>query len=203
MKIYDITQEVFTCNVFPGDTGPSTKAAALIADGDVCNLSTIEMGVHNGTHIDAPWHFIDNGKKIDEMDLEKCIGPAVLVKASGDISAETIRAIYQGNQENPAYQRLLLKGDCSLTLDGAKELVKHQVKLIGVESQSIAPDDAPIPVHRELLKNEVVILEGLDLKDVPSESPLADQYYLSALPLKLGGLDGSPCRAILYTPKEL
>ncbi|MCL2717645.1 MAG: cyclase family protein [Lachnospiraceae bacterium] len=198
MKIYDITQEVFSCNVFPGDTGPSYKQVAAIKDGAVCNLSTIEMGVHNGTHLDAPWHFIDEGKKIDEIDLEKCVGPAIVIQAAGDIEAMTIRRLYD---DNPAAERILFKGDCRLTLNGAKELIRLGAKLIGVEAQSVSSNEDPVPVHNELLSNEIVILEGLELGKVP-ESNSETKYFLVAAPLKLGGRDGSPCRAILINMKN-
>ena len=205
MKIHDITQEVFSCRVFPGDTGPAYKQASAISAGAVCNLSVIEMGVHNGTHLDAPWHFLDDGKKMDEIDLERCIGPALVVAWHGEITAAAIRQICRNNPDNPACQRLLFKGDCSLSLDGAKALTKYQVKLIGVESQSVAPSEAPVPVHLELLANEIMILEGLVLCDVPTKDTIGTEagelavgeYFLLALPLKLGGRDGSPCRAVL------
>ena len=197
MKIYDITQELFTGNVFPGDTMPTYQQVSAITDGAICNLSTIEMGVHNGTHLDAPWHFVNDGKKIDEIDLERCIGPVLVVSKNGDITAETIRRLCQNNQDNPAFRRILFKGACALTLDGAKELIKNDIQLIGVESQSVAPSETPVPIHYELLANEVLILEGLVLRDVPASEITGEEYFLSALPLKLGGRDGSPCRAVL------
>jgi len=185
MKIYDITQEVFTSNVYPGDNSPSFKRLMEMKEGALYNFSTITMSLHNGTHLDAPWHFVNDGEKIDEVDLEKFIGQAVVVTANGNITADFIK-------ELPTCERILFKGDCVFTLDGAEELTKWGLKLVGIESQSVAPVEDPIPVHVELLSNEVVILEGLVLGDVPD-----GEYFLSALPLKLGGLEGSPCRAIL------
>jgi len=75
MKIYDISQEVYTCKVFPGDPAPQKEVLAQIADGSVCNLTAFSMCSHNGTHVDAPYHFLDTGKNISQIPLEYFIGP--------------------------------------------------------------------------------------------------------------------------------
>ena len=88
MKIYDISQEVFSCNVFPGDPSPERQVMLQISEGAVCNLTAFQMCAHNGTHVDAPYHFIDEGKKIDEVDLHRFIGYAYVAEHEGDITAE-------------------------------------------------------------------------------------------------------------------
>lgn len=93
MKIYDITQEIFTCVVFPGDPVPEREIILETAKGDVCNLSKFSMCAHNGTHVDAPYHFIQDGKKLDEVPLDAWIGYAYVAAFEGTIEPEDIRRI--------------------------------------------------------------------------------------------------------------
>ena len=95
MKIYDISQEVFTCSVFPGDAEPQKEILLKVSDGDVCNLSALHMCAHNGTHVDAPYHFLDQGKKIDEIDLSKFIGQAYVAEHEGVVSAQDANDILE------------------------------------------------------------------------------------------------------------
>ncbi|MBO7565265.1 MAG: cyclase family protein, partial [Clostridiales bacterium] len=88
MKIYDISQEVFSCEVYPGDPSPEKEVKMRIEDGEVCNLSALHMCAHNGTHVDAPYHFINEGKTIDQVDLGKFIGYACVIEHQGDITKE-------------------------------------------------------------------------------------------------------------------
>ncbi len=88
MKVYDISQEVFGCEVYPGDPCPIKETTLSISNGDVCNLTTIKMCAHNGTHVDAPYHFYNDGKTIDKVDLDKFVGYAYVAEHSGDIDAE-------------------------------------------------------------------------------------------------------------------
>lgn len=185
MKIYDISQELFTGRLFPGDPGPEYKRALKISEGAVCNLTELKLGAHNGTHMDAPYHFYDNGKTIEQLDLNRCIGLCTVADISG-LSTEGIAEILKNCRK-----RLLLKCE-AIDLKTAKLLNQFGIVLIGVEGQSVGPAENPVPVHLELLKTEMVILEGLSLCDVPE-----GEYFLSAAPLKLGGCDGAPCRAVL------
>lgn len=189
MKIYDITQEVFGCNVYPGDPAPAYERVSQIQKGDICNLTTLSMCAHNGTHLDAPYHFYDNGKRVDELELERCIGNAVVVTKDGEVTAEDIR---RWMEEMSGTKRLLFKGKAVITLEAAKEMNRQGIWLVGVESQTVGPEDAPAQVHYELLGKDVILLEGLVLGEVPD-----GQYLLNAAPLKLGGADGAPCRAVL------
>lgn len=187
MKIYDISQEVFRSNVYPGDASPTYERPMQIAKGDICNLTNLKMCAHNGTHVDAPYHFFEEGKKINELDLNRVIGEATVVKFQGELKAEDIDSIMK-----KAKKRILFKGKTVVTLEAAIALNRHGILLVGNESQTVGPEDAPAKVHYELLANEVVLLEGIILKDVPE-----GDYFLNAAPLNLGGADGSPCRAIL------
>ena len=91
MKIYDISQEVFSCVVFPGDPKPESEQVMSIRKGDMVNLTKLTMCAHNGTHVDAPYHFLDAGKKVDEMDLERLIGYAFVADHNGVVTAEDAR----------------------------------------------------------------------------------------------------------------
>lgn len=187
MKIYDISQEVFGSNVYPGDEKPTYKRPIQIAKGDMYNLTTLKMCAHNGTHVDAPYHFIDEGKRVDELDLNRLVGVATVVEFHGELKVEDIDTIMR-----TAKKRILFKGETVVTLEAAIALNRHGILLVGNESQSVGPEDAPASVHYELLGREVVLLEGIVLKDVPE-----GDYLLNAVPLNLGGADGAPCRAIL------
>ncbi|MBO4888975.1 MAG: cyclase family protein [Firmicutes bacterium] len=198
MKIYDITQEVFSCVVFPGDPAPEREILLETAKGDVCNLSKFSMCAHNGTHVDAPYHFIQNGKKLDEVPLDTWIGSAYVAEFEGTIAPDDIRRILHGLDEAAAssgieIKKLLIKGKATLSYEAAEVLLSEgKIELFGNESQTVGPEDAPAAVHRLLLGAGMVFLEGIRLGAVPE-----GVYLLNAAPLHLGGSDGAPCRAVL------
>ena len=194
MKIYDISQEVFSCQVFPGDPTPKKEALSLIEKGDVCNLTSFSMCAHNGTHIDAPFHFIKDGKTVDEICLDALVGISYVAEHRGVVSCEhAIKIIEKARAQNEeASKRILIKGDCEISLEAAKVLASSQILLLGNESQTVGPKDAPMAVHQALLGSDTILLEGICLSDVPE-----GVYFLNAAPLNLAGADGSPCRAIL------
>ncbi|MDR0859243.1 MAG: cyclase family protein [Oscillospiraceae bacterium] len=180
MNIIDITQPLFSCEVFPGDPAPSFERVKTISGDNLYNLTNISLCVHNGTHIDAPRHFLAEGAGAGDLPLSIFHGGCCVKEWDGEIPANC--------------ERLLLKGSYELSAEDAKLLVRSGVKLIGVEAQSVGPAGAPLEVHLILLKAGVIPLEGIVLSNVePGE------YTLSAFPLNLGsGCDGSPVRAVLY-----
>ena len=190
MKIYDISQEVFNCTVFPGDPQPKREVMMKISEGAICNLTALSMCAHNGTHVDAPYHFIDEGKTIDQVDLERFVGWAFVADHEGEVSAEDARNILEKAGE--ASKRILIKGKSVVTLEAAEVFAKAGIFLLGNESQTVGPEEAPMQVHLTLLGAQVVLLEGIRLEAVPE-----GVYLLHAAPLNLGGADGAPCRAIL------
>ena len=194
MKIYDISQEVFGCQVYPSDPKPEKKELKSIEKGEVYNLTAFSMCAHNGTHIDAPRHFIKDGKTVDEMSLEAFIGMAYVVEYSGVVTendaTEIIEKAEKHNKE--AAKRILIKGDVEISLEAAKVFASSNVLLLGNEPQTIGPKNAPMTVHLALLSADVVLLEGIRLAAV-SEGV----YFLNAAPLNLAGAEGSPCRAVL------
>lgn len=220
MKIYDISQEVFNCKVFPGDPQPKRELMMQMSEGSLYNLTSLSMCAHNGTHVDAPYHFINDGKTIDQVDLKRFVGEAYVAEHEGEVTAEdakrilakaaskvsriawetssavttaaTAGATQVGNTAAEASKRILIKGKAVVTLEAAQVFAEAGILLLGNESQTVGPEDAPMQVHLKLLGAEVVLLEGIRLQEVPE-----GVYILNAAPLNLGGADGAPCRAIL------
>ena len=191
MKIYDISQEVFSCKVFPGDPAPERDVLCSIEDGEFYNLTAFYMCAHNGTHVDAPFHFVRDGKTIDEVGLEPFVGSAYVAEHEGVVTAEDAKFMLQ-KAEGDAAKRLLIKGNAEVSLEAAEVFAKAGLLLVGNESQTVGPEDAPMAVHLVLLKAGVALLEGIRLEQVPEGT-----YLLNAAPLNLGGADGAPCRAVL------
>lgn len=194
MKLYDISQEVFSCCVYPGDPAPKAEALRRMARGDSYDLSAFRMCVHNGTHVDAPAHFLPGGKTVDAIPPEQLVGMAYVAEHTGPVTAADAQAILvrAAGEVSGCEKRILLKGDALVTLPAAEAFGRAGVLVLGVESQSVGPEDAPMAVHKVLLGSGTVLLEGLRLKGVAPGG-----YLLNALPLNLRGLEGAPCRAIL------
>jgi arylformamidase len=206
-KIFDVTMTIKEGMIsWPSDGPVHVEKVKSMTDGDRLNQSRLDMSAHTGTHIDAPVHFLETGDGIDKVNLDLLMGPVLVVHLSG---VEEIGAYQLKNAGIPAgTQRLILKTDNSallnksefeekfsyLTLDGARYLVDHQVRLVGIDYLSIAQYGMGDGVHQELLREEVVIIEGLDLREVTEGI-----YHMTALPMKIAGCDGAPARVILTT----
>ena len=189
MKIYDISQEVFSCQVYPGDPAPERKILSAMEKGDLYNLTAFSMCAHNGTHIDAPFHFLNDGKTVDQLPLETFVGESYVARHEGDVTAADAQAILK---KANGIQRILLAGKLTVTAEAAQVFADSGILLLGNESQTVGPENAPMQVHLILLGKGIVLLEGIVLKNV-----LEGRYFLSAAPLNLGGADGAPCRAYL------
>ena len=196
MKIYDISQEVFSCRVYPDDPVPEKKVLKSMKDGEVYNLTAFSMCAHNGTHIDAPFHFVEDGKTVDKICLEAFVGMAYVAEHRGIVTdVHAAEMIQKAKSQNPeAAKRILIKGDVEVSLEAAKVFASSNILLLGNESQTVGPPNAPMAVHLALLGADVTLLEGIRLSEVPE-----GVYLLSAAPLNLSGADGSPCRAVLIT----
>ncbi|MBQ8233128.1 MAG: cyclase family protein [Lachnospiraceae bacterium] len=194
MKIYDISQEVFSCKVFPGDPAPKKETLLKIAEGDKCNLTAFSMCAHNGTHVDAPYHFCQEGSTLSEVPLEKFIGMAYVAEYEGELSADDAIAILEKAREadTRSVSRILVKGNAVVTLQAAEVFAEAGILLFGNESQTVGPEDAPMQVHLTMLGAEIVLLEGIRLGEIDE-----GVYFLNAAPIHLGGADGAPCRAVL------
>ena len=189
MKIYDISQEIFSCNIYPGDPKPEKQTLCATEKGDLYNLTAFSMCAHNGTHIDAPFHFLSKGKTVDQMDLNIFVGDCYVTYHSGDVTGTDAAAILR-KAEGTA--RILIAGPATVSAEAAQVFAESGICLLGSESQTVGPENAPMQVHKILLEENIALLEGVVLSDVPE-----GRYFLSAAPLNLAGADGAPCRAYL------
>ncbi len=208
MKIYDISLTVTPAlPVWPGDPSVMLKRVSKMEEGAHNNVSQMALSAHAGTHVDAPYHFIADGKTIETLTLDVLMGPAYVLEIPDSItlvSAEDLKnagftagmeRVLLKTRNNHIWQQpgLPFQSDfVSVAPDGAQYLVDQGVRLIGIDYFSIAPFKDSIPTHRILLGASVVVLEGVNLSEVP-----AGKYTLYCLPLKLGGSDGAPARAVL------
>lgn len=192
MKIIDISREIFTAPIYENDPQPSFRWFKSMNSGADYNLSVIGATTHTGTHLDAPRHFIRGGQSIDKCELEKCYGSCTVVTVEGILTGQDMDKLLPYCKK-----RLLIHGNgkASLSLSAARVITENKLLLIGIDSVSISFDEAEeADVHRELLSNGTLILENVCLDKVRD-----GDYILSALPLKLGGLEASPVRAVLVT----
>jgi len=191
--------------VFTGDPPFNIERVKSIAGGDVANISSMHLGVHTGTHVDSPIHFIDGGAASETTPLDALIGPAWVVDASSagrtitgaditqfDIPEGETRLLFRTPAvrywDEREFDNTFVAPDAS----AAEALVARGVRLVGMDYLSVAPFDAPIPTHQILLGAGIVVIEGLDLRSVEP-----GPYELICLPLRLVGSDGTPARALV------
>lgn len=189
MKIYDISQEVFGCEVYPGDPSPKREVLASIAEGSLYNLTAFSMCAHNGTHLDAPKHFLRDGASVEALPLEKTVGEAFVAECSGRLSAPDAEELLK--RAGNSARRVLLKNG-TVGEEAARVFAAFGIDLIGTETQSVASVEETAAVHRILLESGILLLEGVRLGAVSEGG-----YFLSAAPLSLEGADGAPVRAVL------
>ncbi len=192
MKIIDISQELLSAAIYEGDPTPRIDSLQSMEKGDLYNLSSLSLCLHNGTHIDAPGHFIRDGKTVEEIPLTAFVGECYVAEHLGDVNAADAREILKNAKAQGAGERILLKGGLTVTEEAAKAFAEGGILLLGNEGQTVGPADAPMAVHLALLSREIVLLEGIVLKDVKE-----GKYLLSAAPINIKGAEGSPCRAWL------
>lgn len=206
--ILDITVPYGTdLPLWPGDPAPQMSLMKSMSGGYRCNVTRLDTGLHFGTHLDAPCHFIEGGKAVEDLDLNVLVGPCVVAHVPGvrDIAVDHLEAL----DIPDGTVRLLLRTDNSalwetpghpfyedyaaLTAGAAQWVVDRGIRLIGIDYLSIQLfADAASTTHVVLLGAEVIIVEGLDLRAVASGA-----YSLTCLPMKIAGADGAPVRAIL------
>ena len=208
MRIYDITVTIDAGTpIYKGDPGVEINSFKAIASGSSANVSQISFGVHTATHVDAPNHFIDGAKRVHEIDCAKLVGPCRVVEVPDDVIA--IEPEHVGNIDG--VERLIFKTQNSsfwsepergfrtdftyITPATARLLADSGIVLVGIDYLSIEKSGSPgHPVHIALLEKEIVILEGVVLREVPP-----GDYELVCAPLKYDGAtgDGSPARTFL------
>lgn len=195
MKLYDITRDLFSAPVYPGDPKPYPDPKLRMSKpGTMCNLSGFYAGCHSGTHVDAPLHFVDGGAAIDELPVDRFVGTCTVVTLSGVLTGQQMEILL------PFCDKMILfhgNGQAFLDASAAIVLGEAGVTLVGTDAQSIGPAGNEQVPHLELLNRNMVILEGVDLTGVPD-----GHYTLCCLPLKLKGLEASPVRAVLMQEEE-
>jgi arylformamidase len=205
-RIYDISTPIRNGGVvYPGNPEIRIEPQQAISRGAGANVSSVALGSHTGTHVDAAKHFFDGGQTVDQIPLERFIGPAVLLAFGDDVMSVGAADLQQ--HDIGSHTRVLLKTRNSSLLarsdfvkdytflapDGAAYLVEHGVELVGIDYYSIEQfHSGHHRTHLTLLERDTVIVEGLDLSE-----PTPGEYQLICLPLRLAGLDGAPARAVL------
>jgi arylformamidase len=207
MRIYDISLTISPqIPTWPGDPKVVLERFSVMEQGSSSYVSRIEMSTHTGTHVDAPYHFINNGMTVDKLDLKILNGRVYVLHLPN--AKEITGSLLEKSGIPPRTRRIIFKTRNSeywsknisdfqtayvgLSADGAQYLVDHGVKLIGVDYLSVAPYQPNLDSHKALLNANVIIVEGLDLSHVSQ-----GRYMLYCLPIKLGASDGAPARAIL------
>ncbi len=204
MKYYDISLNL-SADTVRWVTSPPFELIERrrMRRGDHNNSSALSMSVHSGTHMDAPFHFVPDGATIDSLPLELFIGPALVcaVDAGRYITAEHIaamdlesetRILFKTRNSRLLHQPAYDPDFVAFSAEAAQALVARGVKLVGLDYLSVAHADEQVQVHRAFLDHGVALLEGIDLSEVDP-----GHYELICFPIRLRGLDGAPCRAVL------
>jgi arylformamidase len=205
-RLYDISTPVRSGGVvYPGNPAIRIESQQAISEGASANVSSITFGSHTGTHVDAVKHFVDDGQTVDQISIERLIGPVILLAFPDDLMVVTAADLER--QHMGSHTRVLLRTRNSsflarpdfvkdftyLAPDGAEYLVSRGVELVGIDYLSIEQFHSGHHLtHLTLLRQGVVIVEGLDLSEPPP-----GEYQLTCLPLRLAGLDAAPARAVL------
>ncbi len=188
MIIHDISIDTLTAPVFEGD--PDTEVITIKdIDTDECNLTALSMCTHAGTHIDAPLHFCEDGSPVDNIRLNTFYGKCTVITVEGILTGDDMERLL------PYCKRRILfhgEGNTYLSQSAAIVLADSDVVLVGTDADSIAPPFDEARPHRELARVGIVVLENLNLSAIDD-----GEYELCAFPVKLGGLEAAPCRAIL------
>jgi len=205
MKLIDVTVPLdATIPTYPNNTPFSLEPIKRLARGDSSNVSTLHMSAHSGTHVDAPRHFFDNGPGVEALALDILMGRVRVIQVTSrtGISADDL-----AKEDLSEDVRILIKTRNSqlwgttefrtdyvgVTESGARHLVAHGIKLVGVDYLSVEPFKTPgAPAHHVLLGAGTIVLEGLNLRDVEPGI-----YDLCCLPLRVVGSDGAPARVVL------
>ena len=208
MTIYDISLTISpSLPTWPGDPALELKQIESMDQGAHANVTHISAAVHLGTHVDAPHHFLNDGRTVENLPLDVLTGPCYVVQLPDGVEAITAEML-ERMELTFDFKRILFGTSNShwwkngetkfqtdfvaITEDGAEWLVKRGVQLVGVDYLSVAPYGESVPTHTVLLKAGVVVVEGLNLSQVSRGF-----YDLYCLPLKIAGSDGAPARAIL------
>lgn len=209
-KIYDISLPISeSLPVWPGDPLPVIERFSKMEEGEAANVSRMELCVHFGTHVDAPCHFVEDGRTVDKLPLDALLGLAQVCEIPQDCNLITANVLKDAGIAE-GVRRVLFKtrnsqhwvnGDTAfdqnfvaLSENGAQYLVETGMLLVGIDYLSIAPFSEPVPTHKVLLEKGVIVVESIDLSAVP-----AGLYELVCLPLRIRGAEGAPARVLLIS----
>jgi arylformamidase len=208
MNFIDISVELSEhLPTWPGGYGVNISHLHKIGENSDANVSRLDIDVHSGTHIDAPLHFVEDGKTTTDIPLERLCGSVIVLKIDDQIERIDAKVLESypiptsckkillrtRNTSNQLWQKKAFDRQyVAITADAAQWLVDHQIELIGIDYCSIQKFDDPVDTHQILLRNEVIILEGLDLSNVKQ-----GEYHLLCFPIKVQGIEGVPVRAVL------
>ncbi len=190
MKIIDISNDLLTAEVFEGDPVPEHRWVKKISDESYYNLSEINACLHNGTHVDAPLHFLSGGEGVEGLDLEKFIGPCRVIEVSpGIITGQLVEDSFPRD-----CKRLLIKskGKAYIHQTAAEIMSYLGYELVGTDGTTVESPESDGVTHRTLLNSDIAILEGLNLSEVSNGG-----YFLIAPPVKICGAEASFSRALL------
>lgn len=192
MKIIDISNDLLTAEVYERDPIPEMKRVREISPDSYYNLSVLDACLHNGTHIDAPLHFVPDADSVDKLPLEKFIGPCKVIEVSeGIITGRLVEEYFPRD-----CKRVLIKskGSAFIHCTGAEVMSHLGYELVGTDGVTVEVPDSDGSTHRSLLNANIAILEGLNLEDAKS-----GEYFLIAPPVKIGGAEASFTRAVLIS----
>ncbi len=194
MILYDISRDILSAEVYPGDPKPVVSPLQSIDDGDSCNLSQVDFCLHTGTHIDAPFHFWADGATIDKVRLSAFYGKCTVFSFSGVITGEDMERIIPYCRK-----RIIIHGKpkAYISYSAAFVLARSGVYLVGTDSISVAPEYEEEKTHIELARAGIAVLECLELSGIKD-----GDYMLCAFPVKLAGLEAAPCRAVLMEQEK-
>lgn len=203
-QVIDVTRRIVSgMTVWPGDPGVVAERTSSISDGSVANVSRLSLGVHSGTHMDAPLHFIEGGKDIDSVDISRLFGRVLVVSAQTDVIDEGllrpydlagVKAVFFRTRASMRDEKTPFWDEYpAITMGCAEYLVQSGILTVGTDYFSIELSrDNSYSVHKKLLSHEMAIIENLDLRNIEP-----GVYDYICLPLRIAGSDGSPVRVLL------
>ncbi|GHU81619.1 polyketide cyclase [Clostridia bacterium] len=194
MILHDITKDIVTAPVYSGDPLTNFEWVKRMDCDDEYNLSKIKFGMHTGTHVDAPKHFIDDGATVNELALSRFFGPCTVVTITGVLTGDDMENLLPFCKKKIIFHS---EGTATLSSSAVFILADYEIGLVGTDGMSIAFENEETKVHRELALNDIIVLESLDLTGIPD-----GDYTLAAFPIKVDGAEAAPVRAVLLEQEK-
>ncbi|MBI5046555.1 cyclase family protein [Candidatus Micrarchaeota archaeon] len=194
MKYYDLTMSIDeNTPVFPGDAKPEIAQSGSVKEGGY-NTKKLTIGSHFGTHIDVPYHMLEDGKKLTDFPIEKFIGQGVVIRLEDKMSLVGVKegdiVFFFTGHTDKAHKKEFFENNPTISKEIALELVKRKINIVGIDSYT--PDNYPYEVHKIFLKQDILIVENL----VGLKPLVGKRAIFHILPLKIKDGDGAPCRVV-------